>query len=198
MDENFLIAVIIALVGGFFTVLIANRLGGQLEGIVQRLSHQWVQWPQRIFMGVGICSFVLIAINFYYVRTTGTNVFTIISELPIFQSIPEPIRWFFRHLGAEFGVLMEMFVEAPERTPLLLMMFILFFLYIFMTLFGAKWTQKLLAVVVVGFLLMFLFNDNFKKFEYERDGRYWNSMLYEVDDAMNPLSNHPDPDVFPG
>ncbi len=179
MDENFLLAIIIALVGGFFTVLIANRLGGQLEGIVQKMSHQWVQWPQRIFMGVGILTFVLIAINFYYVRTEGTNIFTVISEWSFFQRVPEPVRWFFSHLGAEFQVVIDIIKESPQRTPLILILTVLFFLYIFMTLLGAKWTQKLIAVAALGFILVFLFNDNFKNFKYENQ-RMWNSYVPET------------------
>ena len=186
LDENFLIAVIIALVGGFFTVVIANRLGGQWERMVHKLSHQWVQWPQRIFMAFGIFIFVMVAINFYYARTYNTNVFVVISELPFFQSVPEPIRWFFGQLGAEFGVLLDILREAPQRTPLMLILTIVFLLYILMALFGAKWTQKLMMITAVLLILIFLFNDHFKNFESDSDSPFNSYYLPDEDPATAP------------
>lgn len=168
MNETFLIAVIIALVGGFFTVLLTNRLGGQLEAFVAKLSQQWVQWPQRIFMGSGIIACVLIAVNYYHVQEFGQNIFSIIAEWEFFKQIPEPVRWFFRQLAQELAVLFDIFADAPHQTPLLVILSTLFIVYLFLSLFGVKWTQKYLFLLILAFALFFWLNKNFKNFNKDK------------------------------
>ena len=62
------VAILIGMGGSFITVWMTNQLGGRMEAYVQRVSHSWVQLPQRIMMVVGIVGFNFLALNYFKIK----------------------------------------------------------------------------------------------------------------------------------
>ena len=160
--EPLSIALIIGLGGSFLTVWLTNIIGGRLEVSVQQLSHTWVQWPQRVFMTCGILLFTMIALNYYFIQTYDQDIFTLLRRMPLINQLEEPLRWFFNEMSAELKYVWEAVLESPKTTPLLLIVTVLFWQYIFLSLFGVNVLQKLLITFLAGFALYFLMRNNFK------------------------------------
>lgn len=157
------VALLIGLGGSFLTVWFTNLIGGRLEVTVQQLSHTWIQWPQRVFMTLGIFIFTLIALNYYFVETFDQDIFTLLRKMPLINQLEEPLRWFFSEIGAEIEYLWKATLEAPKNTPLLAIVFTMLTLYIFMSLFGVNVLQKVLISVVLCITLYILWRGNFKE-----------------------------------
>ena len=160
--EPLSVALIIGLGGSFLTVWLTNLIGGRLEVTVQQLSHTWVQWPQRVFMTFGIILFTLVALNYYFVAEYDQDIFTLLRRMPLINQLEEPLRWFFSEIGAELKYVWAALIESPKTTPMLLIVTVLFWQYVFLSLFGVKVLQKLLITFLAGFALYFLMRNNFK------------------------------------
>ena len=163
--DAFSVALIIGLGGSFLTVWMVNLLGGRLEVKVQKLSHQWMQWPQRAMMFIGIVTCAGLAINYYYVKTYGTDMFEIFRDLPLLKEFVKPLRWFFNQLGYEFGAI---FTILPIEMPLLTTVSILLVALIVLSLFGVTGIQRWVFLAVLGLILVFLMQDGFSKMNHDR------------------------------
>ena len=156
-------ALLIGLGGSFAVVWITNIMGARLEAYFQRVSLIWAQWPQRVFMTVGIIAFSLIAINYYSINTYGRDIFVMLEDLPLIKELADPARWFFRQLGSDVRTTWGIITEAPENTPLIFILFIVMMEWIFMSIFEAGLIQKLIVTIVTVIVLGFLFQDNFSE-----------------------------------
>lgn len=163
--DAFSVALIIGLGGSFLTVWLVNLLGGRLEVKVQQLSHQWIQWPQRAVMFLGIVTCAGVAINYYYYQTHGTDIFELFRDLPLLNEVVKPLRWFFNQLGQEFR---SIFVLLPQEMPLLTTTIILLLALIILSLFGVSGIQRWVFLAVLGLVLVFLMQGSFSKINYDR------------------------------
>ncbi len=158
--DPFSVALIIGLGGSFLTVWLVNLIGGRLEVKVQQLSHQWMQWPQRAAMFLGVLTCAGLAINYYYWKTYGTDIFDLFKDLPLLRELVKPLRWFFNQLGNEFALL---FTVLPQQMPLLTMVIILLIALIILSLFGVKGVQRWIFILILGIMLLFLLQSGFRK-----------------------------------
>ena len=164
--DAFSVALIIGLGGSFLTVWLVNLLGGRLEVKVQKLSHQWMQWPQRAAMFLGILTCAGLAINYYYYATYGTDMFEVFRDLPLLSELVKPLRWFFNQLGQEFNAI---FTLLPQEMPLLTTVSILLIALILLSLFGVTGIQRWIFLMVLGLILVFLMQSGFSSMnDYDR------------------------------
>lgn len=170
------VAILIGMGGSFITVWLTNQVGGRMESYVQRVSHSWVQLPQRIMMVVGIVGCNFMALNFYMIKEYDKDLFKVLENLP---AIPEPVKWFFRQLSAEFRSLVSMMAEIPQVAPLFFTLTIIFFTFLLLGLFGMSRLQKWIISLIVFFALVFMFKDNYAKAERKQQDRAlpWESSI---------------------
>lgn len=162
------VAILIGMGGSFITVWMTNQLGGRMEAYVQRVSHSWVQLPQRIMMVVGIVGCNFLALNYFMIKEYNKDLFKVLENLP---AIPEPIKWFFRQLSTEFRSIISLLSDIPQIAPLFFSIGIIFFGYLLLGLFGLGRMQKWVVSIIVFFGLMFLFKDNFDNVERRSQDR---------------------------
>ena len=155
-------ALLIGLGGSFGVVWITNIMGARLEAYFQKVSLIWAQWPQRIFMTVGIITFTLVAIDYYSIQTYETDIFDYVENLPLIKGLAEPARWFFRTLGAELGITWGIIMDAPKNTPLIFIITLMIVGWILMSIFDVPLLQKLIAAAVIAITMGFLLQNNFK------------------------------------
>ncbi|NRB50702.1 MAG: hypothetical protein HRU41_23740 [Saprospiraceae bacterium] len=179
------VAILIGMGGSFITVWMTNQLGGRMEAYVQRVSHSWVQLPQRIMMVVGIVGFNFLALNYFMIKEYDKDLFKVLENLP---AIPEPIKWFFRQLSTEFRSIISLLSDIPQIAPLFFSLGIIFFGYLLLGLFGLGRMQKWVVSIIVFFGLMFLFKDNFANVERRSQDRDlpWESYEPSVAPADDP------------
>ncbi len=170
------VAILIGMGGSFITVWLTNQLGGRMEAYVQRVSHSWVQLPQRIMMVVGIVGCNFMALNFYMIKEYDKDLFKVLENLP---AIPEPVKWFFRQLSAEFRSIVSLMADIPEIAPLFFTLTIILFCFIILGLFGMSRMQKWIISLIVFFALIFMFKENFAKAERKQQDRAlpWESSI---------------------
>ena len=151
--DPFAIALILFLGGSFLTTWFVNSLGARLESRVQTLSHNWMQWPQRVMMYSGFALFFLLGFNYYYSATYGKTIFDILEKIPFLREISQSLRWFFGKIGEEFGAF---FSFLPQEMPFLTILFVVFFAFLFLTIFNIKGLQRLLILLFIGGLVYLL------------------------------------------
>lgn len=162
------VAILIGMGGSFITVWMTNQLGGRMEAYVQRVSHSWVQLPQRIMMVVGIVGCNFLALNYFMIKEYDKDLFKVLENLP---AIPEPIKWFFRQLSTEFRSIISLMSDIPQIAPLFFTLSIIFFGYLILGLFGLGRMQKWIVSIIVFFALIFMFKENFAKAERKSQDR---------------------------
>ncbi len=173
--EALLIALIIGLGGSFMTALLVNSMGARLESKVQKLSHSWMQWPQRVVIYSGITLFSAAGLNYYLYQTYQKDLFHFLEDIPFLRELAQPIRWFLHQVGDEI----QSFVHfLPQEMPLMTTLTVLLVALILFSSFGVRGLQKWFLLAVVGFILVFLMQDGFHKatteeipkLRYERPG----------------------------
>ena len=158
--EALLIALIIGLGGSFLTALTVNSMGARLESRVQNLSHKWMQWPQRLAIYTGITVFSAAGLNYYLHQTYQKDLFYFLENIPLLRELAAPLRWFLHEIGVEVQAFYEF---LPMNMPLLTTLLVLLVAMIMLSSFGFRGLQKWLFMGAIGFLMVVLLQDGFKK-----------------------------------